>query len=80
MTDRRREAHEEIDRAEHEEARRVRERVARDVEPASQGPIGPADVAGGPVPEPLEGTPHADSDAAGVPGVPEERVRKGGLG
>jgi hypothetical protein len=70
-------AREQLERAEREEARRVAERVGADVGRATQGPVGPAEVVGGPMPDRDGGT-HADSDAAGIPGVDPERVRKGG--
>lgn len=60
-----------------DESARVRERLAEEVEPASQGPFGPEEIVG-PIPEEQCGRRHANSDAAGIPGVPPERVRKGG--
>jgi hypothetical protein len=78
MTDRREDARQQLDRAEREEAKRVAEKVGADVAPASQGPVGPHDLVGGPMPDPRTGGSHVDSDAAGLPGVPPERVEKGG--
>ncbi len=74
--ERRRAAQEGAEKAQRRESTRVRERVAEEVEPASQGPIGPAEAVG-PIEERREGR-YPDSDAAGLPGVPPERVRKGG--
>jgi hypothetical protein len=78
MTERHDSVKQQLDRAERREAERVREKVAREVTPASQGPVGPHDVVGGPIPDPRTGGGHVDSDAAGLPGVPPERVRGGG--